>query len=120
MRRWCEHFGALQLFVPVNGDQIMLSYNRAEEAEQAQRTLSSGLQGVLPPLVIEFVCDAEVIRIIEQTRMSAAVGMKPAMIETGWGAPAGIGSSVGGGMWGGGLGAEDNHGFLPSDLFGGQ
>jgi hypothetical protein len=120
MRRYCEHFGSLQLFVPVNGDQILLNYTRAEDAEQAQRTLSSGTPGVLPPLVIEFVSDAEVIRVIEQTRMPAAVGMKPPMVEAGWGAPAGIGSGVGGSMWSSGLGAEDNHGFLPSDLFGGQ
>lgn len=123
MQAWFERIGTLRCFVPVAGDQIMLSYNRAEDAEQAQRTFSAGSPGVLPPLVIEFVSDADMIRILEQTRMSAAIGAsKPAMVEAGWGgggAPAGIGSNAGG-MWGAGLGTEDTHGFLPSDLFGGQ
>jgi len=129
LKALCERYGSLRCFVPsAAGDQVLLSYARVEDAVQAQQVLSAGTPGGAPPLVIEFVSDTDVMRVLEQTGMPVGLGAvtvsKPA--ESGWGAP-NLGGAFGGGsvssggsLWSSGIGAEDNHGYLPSDLFGGQ
>jgi hypothetical protein len=129
LKALCERYGSLRCFVPC-GDQVLLSYVRAEDALQAQQVLSTGTPGGIPPLVIEFVSDADVMRVFEQTTMQVGLGAAvniPKQAESGWGAP-GLGGAFGtgsvgsgnvGSLWSAGLGADDTHGFLPSDLFGG-
>jgi hypothetical protein len=128
LKALCERYGNLRCLVPF-GDQVLLSYTRAEDAMQAQQVLSAGTIGGIPPLVIEFVADGDVMRVLEQTSMHVGLGGAvniPKQADSGWGAP-GLGSSFGtgsvgnvGSLWSGGLGAEDHQGYLPSDLFGGQ
>ena len=135
----CERHGTLRCFVPsASGDQVLLSYARVDDAVQAQQALSAGIPGPggVPPLVTEFVSDAtmiDMIRVLEQAGMPSGLGgpvnVPKSAESVGWGAPnlsgvfgtASIGSSTTN-LWSasGGLSAEDNHGYLPSDLFGGQ
>jgi len=118
LRALVERFGSLRLFVPSpSGDQILVSFVHAEDAMQAHRTLTAGVPGGMPPLVIDFVSDADLMRSLDQA--AVYTGSQPA--ESGW--PSGLGTAFGGGsggsVWSSGGAVEDHSSFLPSDLFSG-
>ena len=134
-----ERFGALRFFVasPSSADnQVFVSYMHAEDAMQAQRVLSAGAPGGLPPLAIDFISDMDLMQSGLIPPGAAAAGprlppdfaatqQQPGVESPGW--PAGLGAGFGAGsagsVWssggGGGAGVEDHSSFLPSDLFSG-
>jgi len=115
-----ERFGSLRFFVPSpSGDQIFVSFVRAEDAMQAHHTLSTGTPGGLPPLAMEFISDVEFMRSLEQPappRLPNYSGGQP--VDSGWASGA-FGAGSGGSVWSSGGGVEDHSSFLPSDLFSG-
>jgi len=140
-----ERQGPLRCYLPSpNGDQVLVKFQRVEDAVQAHRVLSAGNPATgLPPLAIDFISDADIVRVLEQTggNMPGIVQQQQppqqrlpdpgalhgmpggGMDSAGW--PTGLGGAFGGagGMWGassGSGGMEDHSSFLPSDLFGGQ
>jgi len=119
-----ERFGSLRYFVPSpSGDQIFVSFVRAEDAMQAHRTLTAGAPGGLPPLVMEFISDVDLMRSLDQTGVMPAVARLPdytgnQSADSGWASGA-FGGGSGGSVWSSGGGVEDHSSFLPSDLFSG-
>jgi len=122
-----ERFGSLRYFVASpSGEQIFVSYVHADDAMQAQRTLSAGAAGGLPPLVMEFISDVDLMRSLEQAGVMAAGPRVPNYtssqpVDSGW--ASGLGTAFGGGsggsVWSSGVGVEEHSSFLPSDLFSG-
>ena len=120
-----ERFGSLRYFVPSpSGDQIFVSFVRAEDAVQAHHTLSTGAPGGLPPLAMEFISDVEFMRSLEQAgvltpgpRLPNFAGGQPP-VDSGWASGA-FGAGSGGSVWSSSAGVEDHSSFLPSDLFSG-
>jgi len=122
-----ERFGSLRSFVASpSGDQVFVSFVHAEDAMQAHRTLTAGALGGLPPLVMEFISDADFMRPPDQpgvmtagVRLPDYTGSQPA--DSGW--VSGLGTTFGGGsggsVWSSGGAVEDHSSFLPSDLFSG-
>jgi len=109
-----ERFGSLRYFFPSpSGDQILVSYAHVEDAAQAQHAMTAGAPGGLPPLVVEFINDVDLLRSRDQPAMAPG-----GYAESGWGLGLGgaFGGSSGASVWSSG---EDHSSFLPSDLFSG-
>lgn len=116
----CERFGAMRCFLPTNGDFIV-NYARIEDAVNAQRTLPTLLPGISPPLVADFISDADVLRVLEMgaAAAAAAAASRPLLPDQSnllSASAASPWSQPGASVWS----TEETHGYLPSDLFGGQ
>lgn len=81
----------------------------------AQRALPTVLPGASPPLIAEFVSDADIMRLLEMgssmptAKPVSADLSNPQAAATPWSQPSGS-------VWS----TEETQGYLPSDLFGGQ
>jgi len=112
-----ERFGSLRYFIASpSGDQIFVSFMHIEDAMQAYRALTAGVPGGLPPLVMEFISDADF-----QAGVMAGGYSGSHPPDSGWQSSLGtvFGGGSAGSVWSSGAGAEDHSSFLPSDLFSG-
>ena len=112
-----ERFGALRYFVASpSGDQIFVSFVHVEDAVQAHRALATSAPGGLPPLVMEFISDADF-----QAGVMTAGYTSSQQPDSGWQSSLGtvFGGGAAGSVWSSGGTVEDHSSFLPSDLFSG-